>query len=331
MKTLNKLRSFSKTGAYILPALIFVFGCTNPNKAEKIETKGEKMKAVGDNTSVGINKNGEMISRKKVEMADHLQQLQRRVYSVEEEVYGSDEMGNKGKWGVLKDCLKQANSKELGGDGKIHPMPEKRQVTKKEAQLKIGLDEQGNLVGISDEYLKDRIERFNGYEEILQKDKDFYDEKVQICQALIDEKNFDSKSVAKLNTAVTAEVTEVRTYIDPMTTQINSFVCSYVKPGASLKQVVSHAVDSGWVKEEDLKEHDVGKDVKDQTGYTFNHTFKVGNWALAFDKSYVYGDLMNENGADANLVAWMNSSNKDVPDGDTCLPSKSGRWNKTRK
>lgn len=320
-----------KLGILATGTLLFVFGCANPNKAEKIETKGEKMKAVGDNTSVGLNKKGEMISRKKVEMADHLQQLQRRVYTLEEEVYGNDEMGNKGKWGVLRDCLKQANSKELGGDGKIHPMPDRRQVTKKEGQMKIGLDEQGNLVGVSDEYLKDRIERFNGYEEILQKDKDFYDEKLQICQAMIDEKNFDAKNVAKLNSAVTAEVNEVRTYVDPMTTQINSFVCSYVKPGASLKQVVSHAVDAGWVKEDEIKEHEVGTDVKDAAGYTFNHTFKVGNWALAFDKSYVYGDLMNENGADANLVAWMNSSNKDVTGNEGCLPGKSGRWNKSRK
>ena len=320
-----------KLGILATGTLLFVFGCANPNKAEKIETKGENMKAVGDITSVGLNKKGEMITRKKVEMADHLQQLQRRVYTLEEEVYGNDEMGNKGKWGVLRDCLKQANSKELGGDGKIHPMPDRRQVTKKEGQMKIGLDEQGNLVGVSDEYLKDRIERFNGYEEILQKDKDFYDEKLQICQAMIDEKNFDAKNVAKLNSAVTAEVNEVRTYVDPMTTQINSFVCSYVKPGASLKQVVSHAVDAGWVKEDEIKEHEVGTDVKDATGYTFNHTFKVGNWALAFDKSYVYGDLMNENGADANLVAWMNSSNKDVTGNEGCLPGKSGRWNKSRK
>ncbi len=328
---MNTTSTVFKFGIFSLMASALILGCANPNKAEKIETKGEKMKAIGDNTSVGLNKKGEMISRKKVEMADHLQQLQRKVYTLEEEVYGNDEMGNKGKWGTLKECMKQANSKELGGDGKIHPSPEKRQVTKRESQLKIGLDEQGNLVGISDEYLKDRIERFNGYEEILQKDKDFYDEKIQICQALIAEKTFDAKTVAKLNSAVNAEITEVRTYVDPMNLQINNFVCSYVKPGASLKQVVTHAVDSGWVKEEELKEHEVGTDVKDATGYTFNHTFKVGNWALAFDKSYVYGDLMNERGADANLVAWMNSSTKDVSGSESCLPVKSGRWTKNRK
>ena len=325
------MNTFLKSGIFTASAALLIFGCANPNKAEKIETQGEKMKTVGNNTSVGMNKKGEVVARQKVEMADELQQLQRRVYTIEEDVYGSDEFGNKGKWGVLKDCLKQANSKELGGDGKLHVMPERRQVTKKEAQLKIGLDEQGNLVGVSDEYLKDRIERFHGYEDILQKDKDFYEEKIQICQALIEEKNFDAKSVAKLDSAVSAEVKDVRSYVDPMTTQINNFICAYVKPGASLKQVVSHSVDAGWIKEDDLKEHEVGTDVKDATGYTFNHSFKIGNWALAFDKSYVYGDLMNENGADANLVAWMNSSNKDVIGGDTCLPGKSGRWNKSRK
>ena len=324
------MKDFSKS-IFATTLVLFVFGCANPNKAEKIDTKGEKMKSIGDNTSVGLNKKGEMISRQKVEMAEHLQQLQRGVYSLEEEVYGNDDLGNRGKWGVLRDCMKQANSKDLGGDGKVHPIPERRQVTKKESQMKIGLDEQGNLVGLSDEFLKDRIERFNGYQDILQKDKEFYDEKIQICQALIEEKNFDAKSVAKLNTAVTAEVAEVRTYVDPMTTQINSYVCSYVKPGASLKQLVSHSVDAGWVKEDDLRDHEVGNEVKDATGYTFNHTFKVGNWALAYDKSFVYGDLMNESGADANLVAWLNSSNKDVVGNEACLSNKSGRWSKNRK
>ncbi len=291
---------------------MMVLACANPNKAQKIDTTGEKMKGIGDNTSVGLNKKGEMISRKKVEMADHLQQLQRKVYTLEEEVYGSDEFGNRGKWGVLKDCLKQAHSKEMGGDGKIHVMPERRQVTKKETQMKIGLDEQGNLVGISDEYLKDRIERFNGYQDILEKDKDFYDDKIQVCQAMIEEKKFDAKAVAKLDTEVTKEAKDVKAYVDPMVTQMDTYLCSYVKPGASLKEMINHAVDAGWLKEEDLKDREVGSEMKDATGYTFTHTTKIGNWALAYDKGYAYGDLMNENGADAGLVDWINRSYKTV-------------------
>ena len=310
---------------------LFVLACANPNKAQKIDSTGEKMKGIGDNTSVGLNKNGEMISRQKVEMADHLQQLQRKVYSLEEEVYGSDEFGNRGKWGVLKDCMKQAHSKDLGGDGKMHPLPDRRQITKKESQMKIGLDEKGNLVGSSDEFLKERIERFNGYQDILEKDKDFYDDKIQVCQAMIEEKKFDAKTVAKLDSDVSKEIKEVKAYVDPLVVQMNTYFCAYVKPGASLKEMISHAVEVGWLKEDDLKEHEVGSAVKDATGYTFNHTTKIGNWALAYDKAYIYGDLMNESGADAGLVAWMNSTSKEVAGNETCLPARSGRWNKSRK
>jgi hypothetical protein len=310
---------------------LFVLACANPNKAQKLDTTGDKMKGVGDSTSVGLNKNGEMISRKKVEMADHLQQLQRKVYTLEEEVYGSDEFGNRGKWGVLKDCMKQVNSKDFGGDGKIHTIPDRRQVTKKETQMKIGLDESGNLVGISDEFLKDRIERFNAYQDILEKDKDFYDDKTQVCQALIEEKKFDAKAIAKLDSDVTKEAKVVKAYVDPMIAQMDTYLCAYVKPGASLKEMITHAVEVGWIKEEDLKDHEVGSEVKDATGYAFTHTTKLGNWALAFDKSYVYGELMNEAGADAGLAAWMNSSSKEVAGNENCLPARSGRWNKTRK
>ena len=56
-------------------------------------------------------------------------------------------------------------------------------VTDKEEEFKIGLDDKDKIVGVSEEFLKDRIERFKDYKRTLQKREDEYEEKVEICEA----------------------------------------------------------------------------------------------------------------------------------------------------
>ena len=55
-------------------------------------------------------------------------------------------------------------------------------VTDKEDDMNIGLDDQKRLIGVSEEMLKDRIERFRNYKSTLQKREDEYDDKVAICK-----------------------------------------------------------------------------------------------------------------------------------------------------
>lgn len=325
MKTINYINAFN---VLLIGTML---SCANPNKAEKIDAKTDGMKAVTKDTSVGLNKKGEMIARRKVQMTEELKNLEKRVYTLEEDIYGNDELGNRGKWGVLRDCMKDAYSKDMGGDGKLHVLPEKRQVTKKESQLKIGLDEDGQLVGVSDEYLKDRIERFKSYEDLLGQDKDFFEEKIRICQAMIEEKKFDQKQLAKLAADTAAHTKMIESSPDVMTKQMDDYICDYVRPKASLKEFMIHAVDVGWLKEVDLREKEVGSAYKDTTGFSYPHTLKVGNWALAYTDSPVYGELMNLADVDAHLLAWQNTQSQDVAQKTQCLTEKAGRWNKSRK
>lgn len=173
----------------ILPLAIALemtlMGCShNPNKAEKIDTKINSEDHVSGDTTVGV-RDGNMVVQKKVEMNEEIRRLQYEVYELEDRVYGNRKYGSMGLYGVLKDCRLQGSDPKNGGDGKLKWTEPLDRVTDKEDEFKIGLDEKSKLVGVSEEFLKDRIDRFKGYKNVLMKRQDEYEDKVQICKAEI--------------------------------------------------------------------------------------------------------------------------------------------------
>ncbi len=161
--------------------LAFGAGCShNPNKASKIETKMERSEDISRDEKVGI-KDGNMIVQKKVEMNEELRKMQNDVYSLEDRVYGYRKYGSQGLYGTLKACRGKLVSKEMGGDGKLMWTEPLERITDKEEEFNIGLDEHDKIVGVSEEFLKDRITRFKNYKSVLQKREDEYQEKLEIC------------------------------------------------------------------------------------------------------------------------------------------------------
>lgn len=154
---------------------------SNPNKAEKIDTTIEKKDQISGDTALGI-KEGNMVVQKKVQMSEELRLLQNSVYELEDRVYGNRNYGSAGLYGVLKECRTKLAAKENGGAGKSMWTEPIDRVTDKEEEFKIGLDEQDRVVGVSEEFLKDRIARFRNYKMILQKRQDEYEDKVMICK-----------------------------------------------------------------------------------------------------------------------------------------------------
>lgn len=199
MSHLNKLKL--KTQFFLTIALcvsvLTLLGCSSsPNKAEEIETKVENKGEVKDEV-VGINKDGNMVVQKKVKMSEELRRLQYEVYELEDNVYGNRKFGSKGLYGVLKECRTDVASKKNGGDGKLRFIEPVERVTDKEEEYKIGLDEEKQLVGVSEEFLKDRIARFQGYKQVLMKRQDEYEEKVDICKAELKSRKHDIKTSTK--------------------------------------------------------------------------------------------------------------------------------------
>lgn len=172
-------------------------GCaSNPHKAEKIDTEIEKKSQVSGDTALGV-KDGNMVVQKKVMMSEELRRLQYEVYELEDHVYGNRKYGSLGLYGVLRDCRAKLADKRNGGSGKLQWTEPMDRVTDKEEEFKVGLDEKEQLVGVSEEMLKDRIERFRNYKMILQKRQDEYDEKVVICKNELNNRKAEAEASAQ--------------------------------------------------------------------------------------------------------------------------------------
>lgn len=188
----------SSTILLTLTALTFLaIGCSsNPHKAEKVETQIENSEAVNSQTSVGV-KEGNLIVQKKVMMHEEVRKLQNEVYSLEDRVYGNRAYGSLGLYGVLRSCRADIADKKNGGDGKLIWTEPVERITANEDEYKIGLDEKDKIVGLKEEYLKDRIERFRGYRNVLEKRQDEYETKIEVCQAELKSRKFSAKSEDK--------------------------------------------------------------------------------------------------------------------------------------
>ncbi len=154
---------------------------SNPYKAEKVETNIDKKTEVTSDTALGV-KDGNMVVQKKVMMNEELRKLQNEVYSLEDRVYGNRQYGSLGLYGVLRSCRSELADKKNGGDGKLVWTEPIERVTSNEEEFKVGIDEKDKIVGIKEEFLKDRIDRFRNYRNVLEKRQDEYETKVEVCQ-----------------------------------------------------------------------------------------------------------------------------------------------------
>lgn len=173
----------------LLLSISLLAGCSSSHKAKKIDTKIENAKAISGNEAIGV-KDGKMVVQKKVEMSEELRRLQNEVYSLEDRVYGSRKYQSDGLYGVLKKCKATVVSPAYGGNGKLRWTEPIARVTEKEEELKMGLSEK-QIVGVSTEYLKDRIKRFNGYKKVLMSREDEYKDKLAICDAELNAKKYN--------------------------------------------------------------------------------------------------------------------------------------------
>lgn len=156
--------------------ILTFFGCSsNPNKPEETTTVLENSQAVAHDTQLGLNEKGEVVASRKVKLADQLVGLQKEVYELEMEVYGSQALGRKGLYGILRKCLDEGDE--------LKRLPARTILTKGEEDIrgKMVLDEDKNLVNVSEEFFVERIKRFEGYRESYLSQRDDFDERIRIC------------------------------------------------------------------------------------------------------------------------------------------------------
>ncbi|MBK9295040.1 MAG: hypothetical protein IPM57_11490 [Oligoflexia bacterium] len=180
----------------IIPVFILSACASNPHKAEKIDTKMETSSKINGEEKVGI-KDGNMIVQKKTLLAEELRDLQYDVYGLEDNVYGNTKYGSQGLYGQFKNCRLELSDKNNGGDGKLMWTEPIDRVTDKEEEKTLGLDEEKNLVAVSEEFIKDRIKRFKQYKRLLMKRQNEYNEKLDICKAELKSRKYDVSKKAK--------------------------------------------------------------------------------------------------------------------------------------
>ena len=156
--------------------------CSSKHKAKDIDTQMKNDEVVTGDTRVGV-KDGNMVVQRKVQMNEEMRRLQYEVYELEDRVYGNRKYGSQGLYGVLRSCRADLSDPKNGGDGKLKWTEPIDRVTEKEDDFNIGVDEKSKLVGVSEEFLKDRIARFRDYRSVLHRRQDEYEDKVSICKA----------------------------------------------------------------------------------------------------------------------------------------------------
>lgn len=149
---------------------------SNPNKPEQQDTTLERAEAISPDSQVGMNAKGEVVATRKVRLADQLKGLQKEVYNLEVEIYGDQEMGRRGLYGILRRCLDEGDE--------LKRLPARTILTRPEDDVKgkMVIDEHDQLVNVSEEYFLERIKRFEGYKEAYLAQKDDFEEKVRICE-----------------------------------------------------------------------------------------------------------------------------------------------------
>lgn len=168
---------------------------SNPHKAEKVDTSIEKPTKLSGDDTIGV-KDGNLVVQRKVNMAEELRALQYEVYELEDRTYGNEKLHSRGLYGVLRECRAEVADKANGGSGKVLWTEPIDRVTDKEEEMKIGFDEKDKLVGVSEEYLKDRIARFKEYRTILRNRRNDLETKIEVCEAELKAKKFDSQKTS---------------------------------------------------------------------------------------------------------------------------------------
>lgn len=306
-------------------ALVLVAGCSSKQKdIQDIDTELKNKQAMGSET-VGKNKDGNYVVQKKESLATYLLDLQREVYGLEEGIYGNKTYGNKGKYGVLEDCRIEARAKSNGKWEMVDPAP-KTILSKEEAKItkKMGVDEKGDLVLLTEEELSNRIKRFERYKKSYEAQDDWYDTEVKACKVSLN--NFvNHKFDTPPKTEKFPDFTKVQK------SDMDAYICQYVDANASLKTLVKEAVANGWLLQDDLAERAFINDetAKDATNFRHSYVLRIGDWVLSYDYRVNYGDVMNTE-KDAELKAWLNRSPDNIADKATCL-ANGKRWSTVRK
>lgn len=155
-------------------------GCaTNPHRAVELDTKIERVSPISQNSRIGV-KEGNIIYQKNVLLGEEVRNATIAAHEMEAKIYGGPRYyDNNGLIGVLKMCRAQISGMT---DGKLQ-WTEKRDYVIPEENIQMGIDESGKLAGLTEEFLRDRLDRYRSYKRVLEQRAEEIETKIAACQS----------------------------------------------------------------------------------------------------------------------------------------------------
>ncbi|MFP5518902.1 MAG: hypothetical protein ACLGGX_03305 [Bdellovibrionia bacterium] len=306
----------------LLPVLFLLSACSSGQKISEVSTDLENKKNLGGGETVGKNSDGKVVVQKKEKLVNYLMELQRDVYSSEQEIYGNATYGNKGKYGVLEDCRVALRAKASGKWEMPEPI-ERVLITEDESKITktVGIDEKGELVLLQEEDILARIKRFERYKRTYGQQNLWFDTEIKNCKVQLN--NYTEKPKDKPETF--PDLKEVKK------ADLNQWLCQTVEMEYPLSKIVTEAIANGWLYEVDLVDMEYVNDLTstDSSKFKRNNVLKIDQWVLAFDRPANYGALRNKE-AEAYLKAWYHPNPDIIANNTACLPNKK-IWNTSRR
>lgn len=173
-------------------------------KDENVSTNLSKEETLGADSSIGVDKEGNVMHMDKTQLTEYLQTLKYDTFKEYEALYGIREYSSKGLAGKVNACNNKANQKKYGGDGTavkpverpetMNPemLAEWKNFNKKKtsndtnATVDVGYNEKGQVTAVSKENLLETIERFQDYRKSLTLKRAELEQALENCEAKIE-------------------------------------------------------------------------------------------------------------------------------------------------
>lgn len=160
-----------------------ITGCSNKNKATELETQISNQSDVTSDQQIGVDKDGDMVFRKKTLLTDEIRKLQDEVMDIEDRVYGTRKYKTTGLRGKYQKCF---NGKSSAQKDSLKPIPPIKRVSEmNDEAIKFGIDPSNKkLASVTEEKLFDYVEKYKKYRTNLQQTEDDLRGLIESCESL---------------------------------------------------------------------------------------------------------------------------------------------------
>jgi hypothetical protein len=164
--------------ALVMTVLLSACASTGPRDMDKTLNNG-----TGDVAEkVGV-RDDKVVIQKRIYLEEQLWTLKSEVDDLQRVLYGASRQDPGGIWLGLRECRKRLADPRIGGTGKPEPMETWANITKQDEAFFYKVDKKTNsLVGVSEEALDERLQRYQTHKRVLSAKYEELKDKIDSCE-----------------------------------------------------------------------------------------------------------------------------------------------------